>query len=203
MRVGAFLVMAVVVSGCGGGGGSQACQPLGQACDVTHLCCGDDLCTDGQCVAPASCGHAGNSCSTASPCCSGFACNTNGACAVSTTCGTTGAACSPAANDCCQGSTCPRFGPTCQLGNIGDPCQATGDCLVGLTCEGWCTRACTSTAECHVGNDADNECINTTQGYLCVPFCNAEFPCSVYGDGVVCTTGSTIEGLNGITICSS
>jgi hypothetical protein len=71
-------------------------------------------------------------------------------------------------DDCCQGSTCPRFGTACALGGIGDPCQQNADCEASLTCSVWCTRACMTNADC----GSTNYCISAgTSGLLCFPSC--------------------------------
>ena len=97
-------------------------------------------------------------------------------------------------NDCCQGSTCPRFGTACALGSIGDPCQSNPDCHTNLTCNGlWCTKTCTSDAAC----GSTNYCISdSTGGFSCFPACagggNAD--CVIY-PGTTCQMGTDPQNL--------
>lgn len=194
MRV---VVLAFLVAAGGiGCGGSQACQPGGQACDVTHLCCGPYECANGQCVLPTSCGKVGAACSGSS-CCGDLTCS-SGVCAAPATCHVTGQSCSTM-YDCCQGSTCPRFGSTCTLGSIGDPCQQNADCASNLTCNGtWCSKNCASNAEC----GSTNDCIaDSSGGYSCFPYCGGGGATCAYLPGTACTVGSGPIG-ESLTICS-
>lgn len=196
-----LLSFALVLCGCGSP--SPSCQPQGQACDTSHLCCGNDLCTAGQCVPPqASCVNRGQTCIVTngggSNCCSGLTC-TSGKCAAAAACHTAGQSCGTM-NDCCQGSTCPRFGSTCALGSIGDPCQQNADCHINLTCNGlWCTKACVADTDC----GATNYCIGDGTGaFSCFPFCGtgAKQDCSFY-PGTTCTTGTNPTGAM-LPVCS-
>jgi hypothetical protein len=209
-RVGAFgrialvLLFGSMVPGCHG---SPSCQPQGQACDPTHLCCGDDLCTNGQCVAPAvTCEPAGNPCSSTSSCCAGLTC-TNNACVVPVmppTCATAGQFCK-GTSACCTGLSCLRYSPKCEKGDIGDPCRDATDCRSGLDCQGWCTRACASDAACATVTDSPkgvNSCVESTSGFICFPFCTSTPECSIYGAGATCAPGNWVSG-GTITTCGS
>ena len=171
---------------------TPGCVNVGQMCSASSRCCDINLsCVGNACVAPTACGLAGKACASLVPCCSGLTCS-GGKCGAAPTCATSGQFCT-SLGDCCQNLTCPRFGTRCALGLIGDPCSANGDCGAGLTCNGWCTKACASKADCASGNEV-NECVSTTSGFLCFPFCTTSGQCAIYGAGVTCGPSVIAEG---------
>lgn len=214
---------ASLIAGLASCGGSSmpACQPQGQACDTTHLCCGNDLCTNGQCVAPtAMCASAGQSCGASgglSVCCAGLNCVAS-KCTAAPACKTLGVACNAAnpccsglscsvgtctqmcgslgaacstMNDCCQGATCPRFGTKCALGSIGDPCQQNADCHTNLTCSG---MWCTKTCAADSDCGATNECIAvSTGGFECFPGCAGSPPGTLNQSACTYLPGTTCQ----------
>src|SRR5581483_10870025 len=91
----------------------------------------------------ASCAHGGESCKSASECCSGLTCQ-RGVC-----CGQAGAA----TPFCCDGLVVDNFSLTCvACGTAGTPCgQFAKSCCPGLVCNstsGTCTHCKTGGASC-------------------------------------------------------
>ena len=61
--------------------------------------------------------------------------------------------------------------------------------LVG--CLTYCTKPCTSTAAC----GGANSCLSTPSGFLCIPFCQTDADCSVFGAAASCQAGTDPGGL--------
>lgn len=132
------------------------------------------------------CRSTGQPCALSGDCCSWLVCQF-GACTAPSTCRSRGSTCASTA-DCCPGLVCPRYGATCALGALGDPCRTDDDCA-SAWCLGYCTMPCSSHGQC----GGTNYCLETTQGFLCVPFCSSYSDCLVYGAS--CATSTDPDGL--------
>ncbi len=201
-----LMLLFIVVEACGGMPPTPMCQNEGEGCTGSAPCCSGLTCSNAICAVHGPCGALLTSCGGVKTCCSGLICS-NTVCKPSTPppiCGQAGATCSTMYN-CCQGSTCPRYGTRCALGDIGDPCQQNADCLAGLYCNNWCTRSCTSQSDCNtiVDNPAGvNDCVGVTNGgFICFPFCTNASECSIYGTGLTCSPGNTPSGGTSTTVC--
>jgi hypothetical protein len=95
---------------------------------------------------------------------------------------------------CCKGLTCGRFSKNCTIAAnlaIGEPCTSNGQCASGR-CLNYCTKPCSSTLEF----GSANYCLDTAQGFLCVPFCKGNTDCAVFGLGITCQGSKDPGGLS-------
>jgi hypothetical protein len=82
------------------------------------------------------------------------------------------------------------------------PCSRDAQCGAGLHCVGasrWCTRSCTSDADC--GGD---HCMaySLSGAAVCFPTCDGdESKCSHYGSGVSCQSMHNVSG-SLVQVCS-
>ncbi len=101
--------------------------------------------------------------------------------------------------------------PVCSEAGIGDPCiPGETACIAGLTCvDSWCTRACTSDANCtglgpEGGNAAgsQNACIvSRSNGDICFPGCVSNTDCSSF-PGTYCFA-TTSAGAASVLVCTN
>lgn len=157
-----------------------------------NVCCGDGNCygSAAECRA-ATCADAGGTCRGSGDCCAGLTCQAG-------TCRTATPICAgrPCVNStsCCTDYACSRFGKTCRSAKslaIGEPCTSNLQCTSGLCIE-FCTKACSKTADC----GGVNNCLETTSGFLCIPFCSTSSDCAVFGTGLSCQKGTDPGGLS-------
>ncbi len=192
-------ILFVVVAGCG----ADKCRNSGEACAETSDCCDALACFDGACGmpvlacgddAPVDCGSAlpGMCCTTDYPTC----CAKDGLCheSASSCTGCDGKGCFTVSS-CCTGFTCARFGKRCHAAKnlaIGEPCTDDLQCA-SRSCEGYCTKRCTKTSDC----GSANQCLETADGFFCIPFCQINTDCFVYGGSdVTCQKATDPAGLN-------
>lgn len=191
---------------------ARTCQPLPSCGDgkcnggeTTSTCCLDCACPAGQQCNPgvmqcrpatASCGDGRCDASerqVTSFCCADCCPPGSPSCPV-TFCGAqtcAGRACLTSAS-CCDNFTCSRFGKTCQAARnlqLGEPCAQDAQCASGL-CASYCTKGCSVTAQC----GAANYCLATASGYACIPFCQNNADCAIYGNAT-CQAGEDPDGL--------
>lgn len=172
-----------------------ACSGAGSTCAKQEDCCGALLaCQRGTCVVESACVAAGGACSGAS-CCGTLTCQAGTCKTPPTSCA--GRACQTSAS-CCGGFTCSRFGKTCQAAQnlaTGDACTGTGSgqCRApGMCLNGYCTKFCSKTADCGPAN----YCLGIDGGqFVCVPFCQGNADCSVFGIGITCQQSTDPGGL--------
>lgn len=198
------IVFAVALgTGCSA---KHDCRTDGQACAETADCCDELACFDGACgvpvlacpdEAPVDCGAAlpGQCCPMDAP----FCCARDSSCyARASDC--TGLSCSGALKNCatsascCSGLACARFGRTCNVAKnlvTGDACTASTQCA-SRWCNAYCTRRCTKTSEC----GSANNCLESANGLLCIPFCSTNADCAVFGPGITCQKALDPNGLS-------
>ncbi len=179
-----LVALAVVASGCSGGGSSIVCHGLALAdCRVTEGCVPDscDLCT---------CTPTYRGCLATfeiTPQCPAVDCSTPECCSVQAECTSGGAscarpgtpfgcgACNPDPGNCTDDAMCKGQGAAMICEPIACSCSSVQACVQG----------CVQDASC----DADQSCDFATA--RCVPrACNAENPCSLDFD---CTPGGCIR----------
>lgn len=171
------------------------CRDGSGCCPLSHsICCDDGQCheTVTSCLA-ATCKSTGQSCRTSTDCCGALTCNSlTKTCKSSTPPACSGRACTSSAG-CCADFACSRFGKTCHAARnlaTGDPCTAHAQCLSG-ECSNYCTKTCTSTAAC----GSANSCLETATGPACIPFCQTNADCTIFGAGITCQESTDLNGL--------
>lgn len=198
MRV--LILLATIAAGFGCAAHDRS---AGEACAVTADCKTDLACLRGICDTPAMCpAEAPIECSDGSGCCqtaTPYCCAKDGLCHVNAancngsppTCANK--ACATSAG-CCDGFTCSRFGRICRAGKnlvTGEACTDDAQCI-SRSCSGYCTKACAKTADCGPAN----YCLDSAEGFQCIPFCRNNADCAVYGPDTTCQTAMDPAGLN-------
>lgn len=199
-RVLAAALLIVAGFGC-----TNQPRNAGEACAVTRDCRTELVCLNNVCAAvacpsdaPIDCGDTlpGMCCPRDTPfCCAhdGSCYNTAAACA-GTSCMGELKSCTTSGN-CCTDLTCARFGHFCQVAKdlaLGDACKASAQCKSAL-CSDYCTKRCSSNNECDRG--IVNTCLDTDEGFRCVPTCTKDTDCSVFGPNVTCQSAMDPGGL--------
>lgn len=202
----------------------RGCSEMGTACEARTDCC-TGLCIDGLCSQPCDWLHPDESCPSGFYCAiqecgvgncmpgdldgarRGEACGEHQDCA-SGYCASTGGPtecslpCDPDGIDTCPDDwSCQRIGASrcglcaCQIGMIGDPCEAAGDCASGLCAtksgDRRCSRFCGTGDPCPDGYD----CLDAGVRSICWP--------ALGGLGAACETdGECVEGACRNRICT-
>lgn len=221
----AGLVLSLSGCDCGGGGGNQdtgggngmdasgpVCLDMGKGCTAGQepLCCsglcvsrdGGSVCSEEQ-----LCGQAGDTCSSATDCCS-LNCS-SGKC-VGSSCATLGSTCA-APGDCCSGvctsGKCAEI-PNATCLNLGEACSSTpppvqyDDAGVPLPSD-----AGTAPGHCCSGNCVGGRCVRasacSTAGDICyeaLDCCNGTCHIATTGGPGTCAGDLTVPGGTGCTI---
>lgn len=195
-----ILIAAAALVAAGLGCAANECRGGLEACAKTVDCCDGLFCSARNIceppVGPSVCGdHRCDADESPSTCCLDCVCPTGSCNATTKACSApscSGKVCSSSAT-CCDGFTCSRFGKTCHAARnlaLGDACTASSQCASGL-CFGYCTKACARSTDCGTASF----CLETAQGFLCIPSCQSILDCTVFGSNASCQSSTDPGGL--------